>query len=129
MKKKVLNDNVATRRKFNRENLILCGFMVSTFDPKKNISAQKYCDSMFWREKKEQYFEPMLSVLRRRNQCQLRIEEKPKFPLVWSRSHFLFNFVGPKSLFCPSGNPKWIRSTCRGKPPRGSRRALFLWGV
>ena len=45
--KNVLNDSVATRRKFNRENLILCGFMVSTFDPEKNISEPKYCDSLF----------------------------------------------------------------------------------
>ena len=58
----MLNDSVATRRKFNGENLILCGFMVSTFDPKKTLLNK---NTLFWRLKKEQNFEPMLSVLKR----------------------------------------------------------------
>ena len=91
--KKVLNDSVATRRKFNRENLILCGFMVSTFDPKKNISEQKYCDSLFWREKKEQYFEPMLSVLKTKSSQEINVS----FELKKSRS---FHWSGHAPIFC-----------------------------
>ena len=50
--KNVLNDSVATRRKFNRENLILCGFMVSTFDPEKTLVSQNTVIHCFSEKKK-----------------------------------------------------------------------------
>ena len=46
--------------------------MVSSLFRKK-ISEQKYCDSLFWREKKEQNFEPMLSVLKTRSSQEINV--------------------------------------------------------
>ena len=89
----MLNDSVATRRKFNRENLILCGFMVSTFDPKKNISEPEYCDSLFWREKKEQNFETRLSVLKAKCSQEINVS----FELKKSQS---FHWSGHAPIFC-----------------------------
>ena len=105
--------------------------MVSTFDPKKTLVSKILWFIVLARKERTIVWTNVVSFENKefsRNQCQLRIEEKPKFPLVWSCSHFLFNFVGPKILFRPSGSPKWIRSTCRGKPP-GALEGLFSFGV
>ena len=47
--------------------------MVSTFDPEKNISEQKNCDSLFWREKKEHILQPMLSVLKIKSSQEINV--------------------------------------------------------
>ena len=128
----MLNDSVATRRKFNQENLILCGFMVSTFDPEKTLVSQNTVIHCFSEKKKEQNFEPMLSVLKAKSSQEINVsfELKKSQSFHWSGHAPIFcsNLLDPRFYFVPVEVPSGFAVHVEENLP-GALEGLFSFGV
>ena len=128
----MLNDSVATRRKFNRENLKLCGFMVSTFDPEKTSVSQNTKIHCFSEKKKEHNFEPMLSVLKAKSSQEINVsfEVKKSQSFHWSGHAPIFCSIllDPRFSFVPVEVPSGFAVHVEENLP-GALEGLFSFGV
>ena len=97
---------------------------------KKNISEQKYSDSLLWREKKEQNFEPMMSVLKTKSSQETNVscELKKSQSFHWSGHAPIFCSVllYPRFYFVPVEVPSGFAVLVEENLPL---EGLFSFGV